>query len=329
MKKSLKVVSFALALALAIGTTAGMTAMAAAESGAPTAPVSSQTPAPIAETKAAAQVYLVPGVGNSLEGTPLTAEETAALQMEGEVFKAGAAGSALPTPTTTKTDRTGAPFAFNGWWYIKDATVTYVDVVPAEEEITYLYADFRAALSQHSDPVAPSGGTATSTPEHYMLVTRAETGEQEMIPLRVSGSDVSNADKATYGGPVQWYNEWFVLYPGDVVSYWFTGLYGPTPMYGPRPRDGECDILINQSGQYGKTGMYMQYGNDDAALNDDSYKRSKYFTANALRQAPTLTYTGEWATQPYVFRIYIQFYNQGNHMTLFMENLSLKLGVEA
>ena len=332
MKKSLKILSLILGLSIAVGATAGMTAVASAESGVDAAPAAPQASvATIAETKAAAQVYLVPGEGNSLEGTPLTAEETAALHMEGKVYKAGAAGSALPTPTTTKTDRTGASFAFNGWWYIKDATVTYVDVVPAEDEITYLYADFRAALSQHSDPVAPAGDTATSTPEHYMRVVRAETGEVELIPLHVSGTDVSNAVHAKYTGPVQWYNEWFVLYPGDVVSYWFTGIYGSTPMYGPRPRHTpqSCDILLNSSGQYGTTGQYMQFYNDDAALLDDAQQSRKYFTANSLGEAPALSYTGPMATQAYVFRIYIQFYDEGGHMTLYMENLSLKLGVKA
>ena len=121
MKKSLKILSLMLCLSLAAGMTAGMTAVASAESGVPdAAPAAPQASvATIAETKAAPQVYLVPGEGNSLEGTPLTAEETKKLNMEGAVYKAGAAGSALPTPTTTKTDRTGAPFAFNGWWYIK------------------------------------------------------------------------------------------------------------------------------------------------------------------------------------------------------------------
>ncbi len=328
MKKSLKILSLTLALSLTVGVTAGMTVMASA-SPAPDKTSPAASPAPVAET--AAQVYLVPGVGNSLSGTPLTAEETAALHMEGEVFKAGEAGSGLPTPTTTKTDRTNNPFVFNGWWTIVDATVTYFETVPAVTETTYLYADFRASLSQHSDPVAPAGGTATSTPENYMRVVRAETGEVELIPLRVSGTDVSNAEKAGHSGPVQWYNEWFVLQPGDVVSYWFSGLYGSTPMYGPRPRHTpqSCDILLNASGQYGQTGQYMQFYNDDATLLDDYNQSRKYFTANSRGEAPALSYTGPMATQAYIFRIYIQFYDEGGHMTLYMENLSLKLGVEA
>ncbi len=338
MKKSTKILSLLLGLSLAVGTTVGMTmATASPAPDAPAAPAASgASVSPIAESRAAAQVYLVPGVGNSLNGTPLTAEETAALNMEGEVFKAGAAGTALPTPTTTKTDRTNQPFVFNGWWTIVDATVTYFETVPAVEENTYLYADFRAALSQHKDPIAPSGGAGTSTPEHYMLVTRAATGKQEMIPLHVSGTEVSNAVQAGYGKPVQWYNEWFVMEPGDTVSYWFSGVYGAQPMYGPRPRHTpvSCDILLNASGQYGQTGQYMQYVNDDYDANDTDHssrghQNRYFFNANDADEPPTLSYTGPMATQPYVFRIYIQFYDEGGHMTLYMENLSLKLGVKA
>ncbi len=336
MKKSLKILSLMLGLSFAVGTTVGITVMASAAPEQTAAPTASETNAsPAAETKAAAQVYLVPGVGNSLSGTPLTAEDTAALHMEGEVFKAGAVGSQLPTPTTTKTDRNNQPFVFNGWWTITDATVTYYTTVPEVEETTYLYADFRASLSQHKDPVAPSGGGAASL-EHYMLVTRAATGKEEKIPLHVSGTEVSNAVHAGYDKPVQWYNEWFVMEPGDTVSYWFSGVYGAQPMYGPRPRHTpvSCDILLNASGQYGQTGQYMQYVNDDYDANDTDHssrghQNRYFFNANDADEPPTLSYTGPMATQPYVFRIYIQFYDEGGHMTLYMENLSLKLGVKA
>ena len=57
--------------------------------------------------------------------------------------------------------------------------------------------------------------------------------------------------------------------------------------------------------------------------------RREFYQANARDEAPTLSYTGPMATQAYVFRIYIQFYDEGGHMTLYMENLSLKLGVKA
>ena len=124
MKKSLKILSLALSATLAIGMTTGLAFTASALGG------NEAVPAPVAETKAQAQVYLVPGEGNSLEGTPLSAEETAALHMEGSVYKAGAAGTQLPTPTTTKTDKNNTPFTFNGWWTVVDATVTYFETVP-------------------------------------------------------------------------------------------------------------------------------------------------------------------------------------------------------
>lgn len=344
MKKSLKILSFTLATALAAGTTFGLSVTAFADGGGAAGTVPAEQTAPseqtasvaAAETKGAAQVYLVPGEGNSLEGTKLAEDELSALHMEGDVYRAGATGTQLPTPATTKTDRTGASFVFNGWWTIVDASVTYYTTVPEVEENTYLYADFRAALSQPQGPVNPSNSAGTSTPQHYMLVTRAATGKQEMIPLHVSGTEVSNAVQAGYGKPVQWYNEWFVMEPGDTVSYWFSGVYGTQPMYGPRPRHTpvSCDILLNASGQYGQTGSYMQYVNDDYDANDETHSgrghQSRYFfNANAADEPPTLSYTGPLATQPYIFRIYIQFYDEGGHMTLYMENLSLKLGVEA
>lgn len=343
MKHSLKLLSLTLALTLSIGAPAGI-ALSVSAQNAPNAqneqnaPMSRYSGDIAAAAESAGQVYLVPGEGNTLEGTPLTAEEASALHMEeGEkVYAAGAAGSVLPTPATTKTDSLGAGYVFNGWWTIMNAEVTYCETVPAVEETTFLYADFRAPLSQKRDPVAPSGGTGGSTPENYMRVTRAATGEVELIPLYVSGTEVSNAEHAGHSGPVQWYNEWFVMEPGDTVSYWFSHLYGAQPMYGPRPRHTptSCDILLNSSGEYGKTGMYMEYVNDDYDANEKNHSgpghtSHQFYNANAADEPPTLSYTGELATQPYIFRIYIQFYDQGGHMTLFMDNLSLKLGVEA
>ena len=119
---------------------------------------------PTAETETA-KVYLLPGsylkdgerVQNTVaDSTPLTATEKDALHLEGNVYEAGPIGDSLPLAVTTQKDKAGNAYTFNGWWYIVDATVTYTDVVPEVTETTYLYADFRADLSQRKDPVAPA-----------------------------------------------------------------------------------------------------------------------------------------------------------------------------
>ncbi len=317
MKKSLKILSLALSLSLAVGTTTGLAFTASAISGGDEA-----VPAPVAETKAEAQVYLVPGEGNSLEGTPLTADETAALHMEGSVYKAGAAGTQLPTPTTTKKDKNNTPFTFNGWWTVVDATVTYFTTVPEVEETTYLYADFRAALSQHQEPVAPSAGGGQVSYANYMKVTRAETDTVEYIPLYVSGSDVPNAVQAGYGKPVQWYNEWFTLAPGDLISFYVSGVYGSQPVAAPRRAGGmnQCALTMESSGQYGMTAMYLQPVNGD-------YGTTTFFDAYSKNEAPVMSYTGSYAKREHTFRCYIKFYNEGGTMTLYMENMDAKLGL--
>ncbi len=321
MKKSLKILSMALSATLIVGMTAGL-AFTASATGGGNETALQEAVAPIAETKAAPQVYLVPGEGNSLEGTPLTAEETKKLNMEGAVYKAGATGSQLPTPTTTKKDKSNTPFTFNGWWTIVDATVTYFTAVPEVEEDTYLYADFRAALSQHREPVAPSAGSGQVTYSNYMKITRAETDTIEYVPLYVSGSDVPNAVQAGLGKPVQWYNEWFTLAPGDLISFYVSGVYGGQPVAAPRVAGGmnQCQMTLESSGQYGKTAMYLQPVNGD-------YGSTTFFDAYAKNEAPVMSYTGEYAKREHAFRCYIKFYNEGGTMTLYMENMDAKLGI--
>ena len=63
-----------------------------------------------------------------------------------------------PKPKSTRKDKDGNDYSFNGWWAIVDATVTYFDVVPDVTESIYLYADWRADLSQRKDPVKPEEG---------------------------------------------------------------------------------------------------------------------------------------------------------------------------
>lgn len=218
-----KLLSIAMATALAVTCTAGIAAGTAA---------AEVTPAPAAET---AQVYLVPGSWydaaakttkyNTVEGaTALSADEKTALHLEAapNVYKAGAAGTTLPTPATTHTDAEGEPFVFQGWWYIEDATVTYTETVPSVKEDLYLYADFRAALSQRHEPAAPTeqGGGGE---KNFMLVTH-EDDTTDVVPLLVSGTDAWAVDDMGYGTPVQFFNEYFTLRKNDRIKVYLTNV---------------------------------------------------------------------------------------------------------
>lgn len=189
-------------------------------------------PAPAAET---AQVYLMPGTWydateketkyNTVEGlTALNAEEKTALHLEEEenVYKAGAAGTALPAPKTEKKDAASKPFVFQGWWYIVDATVTYTETVPQASGTLYLYADFRAEASLRHDPVAPPEQVGAGD-KNFMEVLHAD-GTTEYLPLLVSGSDSPNITQMGYGVYVQFFNEYFELRRNDRVSVYLTDI---------------------------------------------------------------------------------------------------------
>ena len=256
-------------------------------------------PAPAAETAAA--VYLMPGsyyaegekVWNTVEGlTALSATDRDALHLEGNVYKAGGEGSTLPEAKTTRENVT-----FNGWWYIKDAVVTYTEVVPEVKATTYLYADFRADLSQHRDPVEPSG--KNNDVESYMEIYRSATGKTEKVVLFVSGTDVPNAvGSSTYGGPVQFYNEWFTVSPGDVITIYVSGVYGALTsgaQKAPQLRNGKQETQLESNAGVNYTTSWLQSNGTD--------KQSFRCCADA--------------THPY--RIYIKFYDNGGTMTIYME----------
>lgn len=244
---------------------------------------------PSSETESV-QVYLVPGAGNTLTG--LEKADSDALNMEGDVYVAGKAGSTLPTPATTKTDGKGNAFTFNGWWYIVDATVTYTETVPEVTETTYLYADFRADLSQRKDPVAPQGGEAQED-KNYLIITHAD-GTEDKIPLLVSGTDVADAMDAGYGNPVQFFNEWFTLQKGDLIKVYVTGIYeGDDPVWAPKDggvtfEGGGKSVSSDWVGTYDRTGGYTMY------------------------------YIPE---ETHIFRVYIKFKSSGKTMTFYIEKL--------
>ena len=226
------------------------------------------------ENKAA--VYLVPGTwydfesketkNNTVAGlTALTEEEKAALHLEAQpnVYRAGAEGETLPVPVTEKTDAEGEPFVFQGWWYIRNASVTYTETVPAASENLYLYADFRAALSQRSEPKDPpeqiGGGE-----KNFLLVTH-EDGSQDVVPLLVSGTDVWNVYDMGYGSKVQFFNEYFSLRKNDRIKVYLTDIsdsekHDDKPVPYPKPNVGPTykyfSFTLESSGS-NKTSDYL------------------------------------------------------------------------
>ena len=123
------------------------------------------------------KLYLVPGTymseGAKVENAvpagaaKLTAEECAEILTDNVYLCNLSAGDALPVPTSSRKDKNGVPYQFNGWWSIVDATVTYFDKMPELSETLYLYADWRAELSQRKDPVIPDESTV-AVPSNYM-----------------------------------------------------------------------------------------------------------------------------------------------------------------
>ena len=179
-------------------------------------------------------LYLVPGTyvqeGAQVENTlsdksakKLTEAECEQLHLDNVYQCSLAKGKTLPVPASTRTDEDGNAYTFNGWWTIVDATVTYFETMPVVNETTYLYADWRADLSQRKDPVIPDGGEEVE-PNHYMLVQRGGVGEPERITLRKAYTDMMSAEMLGYLYPVELVAEGFELTPGDIITVYTTGL---------------------------------------------------------------------------------------------------------
>ena len=251
-------------------------------------------------------LYFVPGTymedGVKTENTvpsgaeALTQKQCKKIKSENVYRCTLAEGEALPVPVSSRKDAEGNPYTFNGWWTIVDATVTYFETVPELTETIYLYADWRADLSQPQDPVEPDD-SVTVQPKYYMSVLRAETQETESVPLRVWGTDVTNAETLGYGAPVQLHNDWFVLNPGDEVSVYTAGLLG-----------SEEAQLAPVSASGGSTTITLE--NSDAEGNDTKDYLEKS-SDTALLYKKTLSARH--------FRIYIKFYDKGATMTVYMQ----------
>ena len=254
-------------------------------------------------------LYLVPGTykegGNTVENAissgadKLSAEECAAILTDNAYLCSLEKGEALPVPTSERKDKSGNPYKFNGWWTIVDATVTYYDKMPEITETTYLYADWRADLSQRKDPVIPDEGNV-ALPKHYMAVTRAKTGDVERLTLRVSGTEMVSAEDLGYGRAVQLYNGWFTLSPGDTISVYTAGL-------------GEKDEILPMPL---KVGTQQQI---ELEIGSDGTDTGKFLNYDLAGEVPTLTYKKSMTT--HAFRVYIKFYASGSRMTVYMEQM--------
>lgn len=251
-------------------------------------------------------LYLVPGtyvadgvkVENAVSSgaTKLGADECADILTENAYLCTLSAGETLPVPSSERVDKNGVPYQFNGWWSIVEATVTYFDKVPELSETTYLYADWRADLSQRKDPVTPDESTAVQ-PLHYMSVKRAATGEEEILTLRVSGTNIPNVDTLGYDRAVQLYNGWFELNPGDVITVYSAGLGGSD-----EPQAAPLDL----------SGRGITLENDETGSN----VTASYLTAS-ITGVPTLTYRKSLKKRH--FRIYVKFQSAGAKMLVYME----------
>lgn len=274
-------------------------------------------PEPHTETTATerSNLYLVPGTyisggvkvnnGISSGATKLTDEQCEAIFTENAYVCSLDAGAALPAPTSTRTDKEGNAYSFNGWWTIVDATVTYFKTVPEIAENTFLYADWRADLSQRKDPIIPDAGEEVE-PNHYMQIKHAGAAEQEKVTLHKAFTNMMNAETLGYLYPVELYVEGLELQPGDVITVYTTGL-----------TDAEEAVIS----------PVLDAGNNRTiqleASGDKDNDTADYLSADAgsQRRNPTLTYKSEEAG---VFNIYIKYFAKGSIMAVYMESKELQ-----
>ena len=261
-------------------------------------------------TASSQTLYLVPGtymsggvkVANTISSgaTKLSQEDCDAIYTDNAYLCDLAVGATLPIPTSERVDKEGNPYTFNGWWAIVDATITYFDKVPAETVTKFLYADWRADLSQRRDPIDPDDEEAETF--HYMEVQRA-TGETDKIILRAGPTDMLNAEQLGYGYAVQLYAYKFELRPGDKITVYTIGLLaGDEPKVAPiaQSSSDHREISLESSTQNGNvTANYL-------TVNVPSFWRSPC----------TITCTADVARY---YDVYIKFFSGGTTMAIYME----------
>ena len=267
-----------------------------------------------AETEQA-HLYLVPGtyvsggkkVENTISGSgvkKLNEEECDAIFTENAYECTLAAGATLPTPTSARVDKDGNAYAFNGWWSIVDATVTYFDKVPALSGDMFLYADWRADLSQRKDPVIPDPDVVVE-PHHYMTIKHL-SGDTETVELGVTGTDMKNAEDLGYGKAVQLYYIGLTLQPGDVITVYTTGLT-------TGKEEAEAVPLLIDSYRE------IQLEANGAGTNNTADFFDAYCPLSKRNGNPYLTYTPSASG---TYNLYIKFYSGGSTMAVYMEPMA-------
>ena len=297
MKKFLVIV---LTCLLALGSFTAIIAYAA---------TSGETAQPQAATNS---VYLVPGsyvngsnkINNTISTNAnvkrLSASECAAIFTDNAYLCTLAEGETLPTPASNRKDKEGNPYKFNGWWAIVDATVTYFTKVPSASVAPFLYADWRADLSQRMDPVEPDEEVDTSK-VHYLEITHADK-TVEQVKLYAGSTDQTNAESLGYNGPQQLYNIDLVLQPGDVIKVYTTGLVASEDaQVAPVYKDNSTrTITLETSGLNGNATSSFLSKEEPASRRLDPY----------------MTYI---ASAEGRFDIYIKFFSGGSMMAVYME----------
>lgn len=260
-------------------------------------------------TASAGKVYLVPGIyydagvsGGKAYNTidvgaeKLTAEQEAEIFVE-NVYLAGETGSLLPEPSSDRPD-----WSFRGWWYTLDAEVAYTETVPETgAEDIFLYADWRNDFSLPSEPVPPAPEEEIQM-RNYMRITHSD-GTVEQIELFESVPDALNAYKK-----VQFYNEYFMLRPNDVVEFWVSGIYGDEAKRAPQPVVGLFSIQLENTA-YSSTVRYFQ--RIDPETGEAMY-------INKAADGAYFRYIDEQAK---VFRIYSRFHDAGGNLNVYLEHL--------
>lgn len=266
------------------------------------------------ETVKKTNLYLVPGTylseGETVENTIASGAEKLTDDECEEIFTPNAylcsleKGAKLPKPSSTRVDKEGKAYSFNGWWTIVDATVTYFDTVPSLSETTFLYADWRADLSQRKDPVAPEEGMIVE-PNHYIVLKHADGTEQKITLIR-GFTNLTNAETLGYGFAAELKIEGLTLVPGDSFTVYTTGL-----------TDSD-KAVISPIGN-----ATTQWSIDLEASGDKDNDTKTYLSAEKSAyylKKPVVTYKYE---EEGTYNLYIKYFSKGSKMAVYMEPMGL------
>lgn len=263
-----------------------------------------------AETAVSENLYLVPGVytadgvkkENSISAgaQKLTGEQCDEIFTENAYLCTLSVGDTLPTPSSERKDKDGNDYSFNGWWAIVDATVTYFDKVPKITETTFLYADWRADLSQRMDPIIPKPGVVVE-PNHYLLINAGTENEQK-VKLGHKGTEMSNAVDLGYGYATELYVMQLSLKAGDTIQIYTTGLI----------KDKEEPVMAPVMGSNNKATVYLDFNAEKNNYTSD------YLTATDGDKwdDPSITVKDGVDEK---FNVYIKFFDGGSLMWIYLE----------